>query len=204
MGKMTILRKLYRKSKLYSLKHKLQNKGGHIDNGCSVSICGRFIFGNNCIINDSGIDIFPKSSIVVARNAVFKIGNKVGIFQSSIIAPRQTPILMYINDYGNKLCFLAIAILGIFASVDVSCSIKRQWFLEWAGKFSIIIFITHFYYYVSIEEFLQEYQIFFNSLTIFFQFLLVTFSEFFIVWFVNKYLPFIIGNKKTFSRVQPQ
>lgn len=97
MGKMTILRKLYRKSKLYSLKHKLQNKGGHIDNGCFVSICGRFIFGNNCIINNYGIDIFPKSSIVVARNAVFKIGNNVGISQSSIYCTNCIEIGDYVN-----------------------------------------------------------------------------------------------------------
>lgn len=123
----------------------------------------------------------------------------------AMIAPRQTPILMYNNDYGNKLCFLAIAILGIFASVDVSCAIKRQWFLEWAGKNSIIIFITHFsllrIYRGIFARIPDPFQLFDNN---FFQFLLVTFSEFFIVWFVNKYLPFIIGNKKTFSRVQPQ
>lgn len=53
------------------------------------------------------------------------------------------PIGMYINQYGYKILFLAVALLGIFSLSDISVSLQNTGFIQWCGKHSIILYILH-------------------------------------------------------------
>ncbi len=106
------------------------------------------------------------------------------------------PIYMYNNQYGNKIIFLIVAFLGILGTIDLSCSLKAQYFLSWVGKNSITIYITQFFLirlvkgvFVRLPESLN----FLDTGIIFFIVIMV--SELVVVSFVNKYIPFIIGRK---------
>lgn len=108
------------------------------------------------------------------------------------------PIGMYLNEYGNKVMFLGTAILGIFATLDLSCVLENSKKIAWFGENSIIIYVTHF----QILDFLNwifpkisnlvygEYPLYVIS------FLLLILLEIPIIVFANKYIPFLFGKSK--------
>jgi fucose 4-O-acetylase-like acetyltransferase len=53
-------------------------------------------------------------------------------------------VLMYVSDYGDSLLFVGNAVLGIIGSIFLAFSIKKNQVLEYFGKNSLIILITHF------------------------------------------------------------
>lgn len=55
-----------------------------------------------------------------------------------------TPVYMYISDYGSTIWFLLNSLIGINALTLVSLSIKKNKVLEFLGQNSLIILFTHF------------------------------------------------------------
>lgn len=112
----------------------------------------------------------------------------------AILVMNQDPIWMYDNRYGNKLLFLFLSLLGILAISDVSGSLRPQCFLSWVSRNSITIFVTHFFVLRMIRGLLirlpDSLLMYDNRLVLFLSVLLF---ELFIVKFVNRFTPFIVG-----------
>lgn len=62
---------------------------------------------------------------------------------TAICSMYNEPIGMYINQYGDKFLFLAVALLGIFSLSDLSVSLTNTRFIQWCGRSSIILYILH-------------------------------------------------------------
>ena len=54
------------------------------------------------------------------------------------------PVAMYLNQYGNLLLFFACALAGILMLSYISQRNQQNFFLQWLGQNSIIIYIFHF------------------------------------------------------------
>lgn len=119
----------------------------------------------------------------------------VGILALSIVfllSGKNIPVFMYMNLYGNPIIFVLTAVLGSISLYLLSRSIQSNPIMEFFGKNSLIILLTHFPVYKIVMKsmtviFSNEYL----SLTI--GFLIVLLIETIIVKFVNRYCPFIIG-----------
>ena len=59
-------------------------------------------------------------------------------------AKANTPVFMYLSDYGNAALFTLNAIIGILSLVCISWAMKRNRAIEFFGKNSLVILITHF------------------------------------------------------------
>lgn len=55
-----------------------------------------------------------------------------------------TPVLMYLNDYGNLCLFVIGAFLGILVVCEASKSLQENMTLQWFGKYSIYIYVLQF------------------------------------------------------------
>lgn len=63
----------------------------------------------------------------------------------ALLSTYNDPVGMYINQYGNKLMFLLTSLIGIYAILDISVSLRNTTFLQWCGQVSIIIYILQFF-----------------------------------------------------------
>ena len=116
----------------------------------------------------------------------------------AILSYFNQPIGMYVNDYGNKVMFLLTAMIGIFATLDLSCCLRNSKKLAWIGRNSIIIFVTHF-------QILDTMKLGMKALTslpydtypiYIFNFLVLMLVEIPLIIIVNKYVPFLFGKSK--------
>lgn len=77
-----------------------------------------------------------------------RVSNIVLLFVSGTIMVELSlynkPVLMYENSYGNVLISLATAFLGYYVLSDIANLIRKNEFLQWCGKNSIIIYVIHF------------------------------------------------------------
>lgn len=101
-------------------------------------------------------------------------------------------ILMYNNTYGNTIWFLANSIVGILMVFMLSYSIKRCKVIEYYGRNSLIILITHFPIYQCIRYLLYS---FFKSdvIVIGLTFMLTILLEYIVTIIANKRFGFLFG-----------
>ena len=132
------------------------------------------------------------------NNSAFTIKGSCWLLFLVTIAAVQhtTPVLMYVNDYGNTLVFLLLSLLGIIATFDIACNLKSIKFLTWAGRNSIILYTTQFVLidtlralWIRLPFDLGGYT---KSSTIF---IFVVMAVFAIVPVINNFIPFVIGRK---------
>lgn len=62
---------------------------------------------------------------------------------TAILTKYNSPVAMYIDEYGNKLLFAITAIIGILAIFDISVTLEKVKFLRFFGVNSLIAYITH-------------------------------------------------------------
>ena len=131
-----------------------------------------------------------------------KIG-LIGYCLILILSSFNTPVSLYTNTYGNKLVFILLAIIGILSTVDISFMLEESVAFNWLGQNSIIIYITHF-------RILDVLILFFtyilnangsNHITFLTIFILLILIEIPIIWFSNKYVPFLFGKKKVKKQI---
>lgn len=125
----------------------------------------------------------------------------VGLFGYCLVvlfAQFNEPIGMYVNDYGNRFVFIAVAILGIMSAVDISFLLEKSSMFSYLDKNSIIIYVTHFRILDVI--FIGVYKLFSINIRLFPGFLIVfpllMLIEIPVIWFANKYVPFLFGKRK--------
>lgn len=82
----------------------IKKSKGLINGNVRLNILGNFYCGNYCILNGGGIDSFPLS-IYVANGADLKIGNNVGISQTSIYCKLAIEIGDYVKIGAGCLIF---------------------------------------------------------------------------------------------------
>ena len=117
----------------------------------------------------------------------------------AILSYYNQPIGMFLNEYGNKVMFLVTAILGVFATLDLSCVLANSKKLAWFGKNSIIIYVTHFQILGVVNWVLQRV---FDSLIYghypyyVIVFLILLLIEIPVIIFCQKYIPFLFGKTK--------
>ena len=110
------------------------------------------------------------------------------------------PILMYINDYGNKYMFIFTAILGCLCALDISMFLREHTILRFFGQNSMIVFVTHFSVRVVLNliiariPFLQEAAPYVRYWCAFFALMLI---ETIIVLFINKFMPELFGKRRS-------
>lgn len=113
------------------------------------------------------------------------------------------PVGMYMNQYGNKFIFIIGAFLGIIAVADASFIFKDFKPLQFFGKNSIIVYITHRLLLTITSSILNKMLTFFigteglNRLYpwYFVPWIIVLLLEIPIILFVNRYTPWLIGKK---------
>lgn len=62
----------------------------------------------------------------------------------ALLSTLNDPVGMYINQYGDKILFMLISLLGIYSILDISVSLRNTSFLQWCGRMSIIIYVWQF------------------------------------------------------------
>lgn len=62
----------------------------------------------------------------------------------AVMSMYNDPIAMYLNEYGNKIWFLLVALLGIYSVFDISVSLRNTNFFQWCGQESIILYVLQF------------------------------------------------------------
>lgn len=104
------------------------------------------------------------------------------------------PIGMYMNQYGNKILFVFVAMLGIACTAMLSYTMKNENLLQWFGRKSLQVYVLHWgpvrifnYATQSIFGNPHEYPYYF------FSFLLSIMVIVPLVSFCDKYIPFIFG-----------
>ena len=62
----------------------------------------------------------------------------------ALLSMLNEPIAMYLNLYGIKWLFVITSLLGIYAILDISVSIKNTAFFQYCGRESIILYVLQF------------------------------------------------------------
>lgn len=114
----------------------------------------------------------------------------------ALLSTYNEPVGMYINQYGNKLMFLLTSLIGIYAILDISVSLKNTTFLQWCGQVSIIIYILQFFL-IRVGMFISSYMTGGNNhcgyiMTFFIVMILIVPMA----RVCNDYLPFLFGKTK--------
>ena len=78
-------------------------------------------------------------------------GGFVFLVATIILSNFNDPVLMYINQYGNKVTFIIVAFLGIMASFFTSLTLTDSMLVRYIGENSIIVYVLHFVYYRIIK-----------------------------------------------------
>lgn len=92
-----ILKLFNYRCRLYFIRRKISKLGGKVAPSVKLSIGGDFYFGNNVILNASGIDLPKCSYISVSKGALLEIGNNSGLSQVSINCKSHIKIGDYVN-----------------------------------------------------------------------------------------------------------
>lgn len=110
------------------------------------------------------------------------------------------PIGMYKNQYGNKVIFILIAIIGITTIYLFSILIKTDRVFTFIGKNSICIYVTHFLVLKLIRGIVNRIDfvgMHADSYPYYFiTFLITMLIEIPCIVFICRYIPFIVGKKK--------
>lgn len=101
-------------------------------------------------------------------------------------------ILMYISSYGSWRWFLMNAFIGIAAVYFISMAIDQCAWLEFFGRNSLVIMITHFPVYTFVLMTLQEY-LRDSAVLIAATFLITLVIEVPVAYFADRYLPLLTG-----------
>ncbi|MCI8376151.1 MAG: acyltransferase [Lachnospiraceae bacterium] len=133
----------------------------------------------------------------IIRGGVFGLSMTLTI----ILSAYNTPIFMYMNQYGNKIAFILIGLLGIIAFVDLSFVFKESVFLNFIGKNTMIIYVTHFSVYRYLREIVWEYLYDSTSLQSEFPYYWILFLaamvlQFPIIYIANRFFPVLFGKRK--------
>lgn len=114
-----------------------------------------------------------------------------------------SPVGMYMNQYGNKFIFIIGAFLGIVAVADLSFLFNDFKPLQFFGKNSIIIYVTHRLLLTIISSLFNKMLVFFigtaglNRLYpwYFLPWLIVLLLEVPLILFCNRFTPWLFGKK---------
>lgn len=83
----------------------IKKSGGRLIDRVNLKIRGDFYSGNNLILNGKGIDTASNISLYVGANAKLRIGNNVGISQTSIYCKQSIEIGDYVKIGAGCLIF---------------------------------------------------------------------------------------------------
>jgi fucose 4-O-acetylase-like acetyltransferase len=111
-----------------------------------------------------------------------------------ILSRFNTNVYMYQSEYGNPFFFMVNAFIGIFGSIFIAIAIKHNILLEFFGKNSLVILITHF----PVHHICCKLgTLLFSSVSIwlvaFAGFTMTCIIEYAVVLVVNRYLPCFTG-----------
>ncbi len=113
---------------------------------------------------------------------------------TGIVSQFNSSVLMYLNSYGNVVFFIICSMLGVFALFFVSRAIADNAVLEFFGKNSLVILVTHFCVYrlfgFCVRHILRGGAEWIHIIIVF---LLTAVAEWVIVVVVNKFFPFFAG-----------
>ncbi len=89
--------------KKYRIKRSIIKSGGVIGTMVKLSVGGKFRFGTNIVLNDSGIDLSKWSHIDVSKGAILEIGDNSGLSQFSIVCKQFIKIGRFVNIGAGSL-----------------------------------------------------------------------------------------------------
>ena len=112
----------------------------------------------------------------------------------AIFSTYNMPIGMYMNQYGNKILFVFVAMLDIACTVMLSYTMKNENLLQCFGRKSLQVYVLH---WGPVKIFNHATQSIFGNPHkypyYFFKFLLSIMVIVPLVSFCDKYIPFIFG-----------
>lgn len=124
----------------------------------------------------------------------------VFIILTFLFAQSNTPVQMYMNDYGNSILFLVNALIGIVGICFISMYIHDNCVLEFYGKNSLVILLTHFPLFRVLPGLIGH--IIENKIVqCMLSFLVVCIIEYFVIMVINKFFPFMAGKIKYDDRM---
>ena len=108
------------------------------------------------------------------------------------------PILTNVNQYGDKLLFLIGALMGIFSMAGFSIVLADCGILNYIGRNTIIVYVTHFPLYRVLKWLAIRMVpgIKFSGFPVYWILFFVAMGlEIVIIWVSNRYVPFLFGKK---------
>ncbi len=112
-----------------------------------------------------------------------------------LIQKKNVVVIMSIHIFGNPLIMLCTSVLGTMGILLISFAIKNNKFLEYFGKNSLIILLTHSNVYRLPAAVFGHLAI--NPIIAFVIVLAITVVlEYFIIRLINKYFPILSGKTK--------
>lgn len=112
-------------------------------------------------------------------------------------------ICVAVDEYNNILMIFLIGIIGIWAMMCISHKIKYCKPINYVGKYSILFYFLNGGVLTIVSPIIKKISLldpnlYLNQLIVA---IISTAVMFPMVWFINKYLPVIIGNKDSFNKL---
>lgn len=109
------------------------------------------------------------------------------------------PVLMYINQYGNKIAFIIVAFSGVITIFYAALRLTNSSFVRFIGENSIIVYVLHFVYYRIIKGITERFlgiHVFANYPVYWILFAVNMILLLPSIYVCSRYIPFIFGKTK--------
>lgn len=147
------------------------------------------------IIGSEYLPVLRKLSENFLGRVAFSLGGVIGILVLVFTTQLNKAVFMYLSEYGNGVVFLFNALIGLFAIMLLSWAIKTNSLIEFFGKNSLVILLTHFpVHHVCVKAF----SIIFDNMWVvsLLGFISTCLVESIIVMIINRFLPALTGKIK--------
>lgn len=128
-----------------------------------------------------------KKWVLRGRVLMFVVGCML-LIVTFVLSRFNTDILMFINDYGNSWLFIICSLMGIFGVFCIAIAVKHSKVLEFYGRNSLVILVTHFTVRTVIGNIISRITPDYVFIRLPIVVLIVVLIETFIAIFVGKYM----------------
>lgn len=129
-----------------------------------------------------------------SRRVVVLIVGVILIVALSFTCRFNSNVYMYTSHYGNPILFVGNAVLGIAGVTCICFFIKKNRFLEFLGRNSLVILVTHFPVYQILSEIGKQLVGGYGTWSIaLLTFVFTCATECVVVYIVNKWIPWMTG-----------
>ena len=113
------------------------------ENNIAIALVGYSFYSFGVLYGHHILNFSKKHLSALFRLVLLVIG-MIGFCGLWFSCKKNTNILMYRNDFGNGVWFVINAVIGISALCCIVFGLKQNVFLEFFGRNSLVILLTHF------------------------------------------------------------